>query len=174
MCEGAVNKAKVCLIGATSVGKTSLVARYVNSIFSDQYRTTIGVRIETRVVERADKRLELVLWDLSGEDEFQSVRAAYLQGARGYLLVIDGTRRETKDVTAALSAEVTETLHSVPFVVVLNKVDLVASWELTNEDVEEMKHKGWTLVRASAKTGEGVGEAFDKLADAILEGAPWT
>jgi small GTP-binding protein len=166
-------KAKICLIGATAVGKTSLVARYVSSIFSEAYRTTIGVKIETRVVQRGETTLELVLWDLSGEDEFQNVQPSYLRGASGYLLVIDGTRRETLDVAALLSARVREVVQDAPFIVVLNKVDRVAAWEITPLDREEMKRKGWSLVEASAKTGVGVEDAFDQLADAILRRHRW-
>ncbi len=169
----AVRKAKVCLIGATAVGKSSLVSRYVKSIFSDQYKTTIGVKIESRVVERAGSPLELVVWDLSGEDEFQNVQPSYLRGAWGYHLVIDGTRRETVDVAAALEARVRATIGSVPFVVVLNKSDLVAGWELTAEDVERMRGRGWRLVEASARTGTGVERAFDLLVDTMLHEQPW-
>ncbi len=166
-------KAKVCLIGATAVGKSSVVARYVRSIFSEQYKTTIGVRIDTHVVERTTGSLELVVWDLSGEDEFQNVQTAYLRGARGFLLVVDGTRRETKDVAVALEARVRQALGPVPFVVVLNKADLKAVWELTADDVADMKKRGWRLVEASAKTGAGVDEAFSLLADSLMEGQPW-
>lgn len=166
-------KAKVCLIGATAVGKSSLVARYVRSIFSEQYRTTIGVRIETRVIERATGSLELVVWDLSGEDELQNVQTSYLRGARGYLLVVDGTRRETKEVAVTLEARVREALGHVPFVVVVNKVDLSSEWELTPSDLNEMKERGWRLIEASAKTGVGVAEAFDRLADTMLQVQPW-
>jgi small GTP-binding protein len=167
-------KAKVCLVGATAVGKSSLVARFVRSIFSDSYRTTIGVKIETRRVERPSGTLELVIWDLSGEDEFQNVQTNYLRGASGYLLVIDGTRAETKAVAVMLEERLLHAIGPIPFVVVLNKVDQVASWELRDRELDEMTKRGWKLVRASAVTGEGVNEAFDELSDAILRGQPWT
>jgi small GTP-binding protein len=167
-------KAKVCLIGATAVGKSSLVARYVRSIFSEQYQTTIGVRIESRLVESPAGRLELVLWDLSGEDEFQNVQPSYLRGASGYLLVVDGTRRETMDTASVLEARVRSIVGPVPFVVVLNKVDLVADWELTRPDLERMKARLWPVVEASAKTGVGVEESFALLAESMLREQPWT
>ena len=85
-------KAKVCLIGATAVGKSSLVARYVTSIFSESYRTTIGVKIETRPVRVNETTLDLVLWDLSGEDEFQNVQPGYLRGASGCLVAASHSR----------------------------------------------------------------------------------
>jgi small GTP-binding protein len=168
-----VRKAKVCLIGATSVGKSSLVARYVRSMFSEQYKTTIGVKIESRIIHGGGGPLELVVWDLSGEDEFQNVQPSYLRGAWGYHLVIDGTRRETVDVALALEARVRATLGPVPFVVVLNKVDLVARWELTPADLERMRGRGWPLVEASAKTGTGVERAFDLLVETMLREQPW-
>jgi small GTP-binding protein len=168
-----MRKAKVCLIGATAVGKSSLVARYVRSIFSEQYRTTIGVRIESHVVRRGGSPLELVVWDLSGEDEFQNVQTSYLRGAWGYLLVIDGTRRETMDLASALEARTRTAIGPVPFVVVLNKADLLVRWELTRTDVDRMRGRGWVVVEASAKTGAGVEEAFDLLVDAMLREQPW-
>ena len=167
-------KLKVCMIGATSVGKTSLVARYVSSIFSETYRTTIGVRIETRRVERPAGTSELVLWDLSGEDEFQSVRSAYLRGAAGYLIVVDGTRRDTLDTALSLQAkaQAQATTGDVPFVIALNKADRVADWDV---DAKTLKERESSVVRTSAKTGEGVEDAFNRLVDAMhRRGAPWT
>ncbi len=167
-------KAKVCLIGATAVGKSSLTTRYTRSVFSDVYRATIGVRIESRRVEVGSRSIDLVVWDLSGEDEFQTVQRNYLRGARGYLLVIDGTRQATKDVALMLEARAREAVGAVPFLAVLNKADLAATWEIGPGDIEEMVRRGWPLVHASAKTGQGVEEAFARLARAILGGATWT
>ena len=167
-------KLKICMIGATAVGKTSLVGEYVSSIFSETYRTTIGVKIETRVVQRGDEQVELVLWDLSGEDEFQSVQPAYLRGASGYLLVIDGTRADTIGTAVRLSARVQSTISLLPFVVVLNKADDVASWAIGPAEIERMKQRGWIVVRTSAKTGAGVDEAFSILVDEILRARSWS
>lgn len=167
-----IQKAKICLIGATAVGKSSLVARYVTSIFSETYHTTIGVKIETRSVTRPAGTLDLVVWDLSGEDEFQTVQPSYLRGSRGCLLVIDGTRRVTIDVALTLESRIRATVGVVPLVVVLNKADLVAEWEIEPTDVEAMSTRGWPVVRTSAKIGDGVAEAFERLADLILGGPP--
>jgi small GTP-binding protein len=167
-------KRKVCLIGATAVGKTSLVGRYVTSIFSESYHTTIGVKIESRVVTSKDREVDLVIWDLSGEDEFQNVQPSYLRGASGYLLVIDGSRRSTLDVAMTLESRVRAAVGVIPFVAVLNKIDLVAEWQLAPADVETMRSRGWLVVRASAKTGEGVDEAFERLVDRMAEERrPW-
>lgn len=161
-------KKKVCLLGATGVGKTSLVVRFVRSIFSDQYQTTIGTKIETKEVELDDHVVVLVLWDLSGEDEFQRVRLSYLRGAAGYLLVADGTRRSTVETAMALHRAAEEVLGDVPRVLVLNKADLRVFWEL-DEAYERELASHWSLFETSAKTGAGVEEAFNSLGRALLQ-----
>ena len=93
---------KVCMLGATGVGKTSLVSKYVTSLFSDTYMTTIGVKVDKKVVAVDGKDVTLLLWDIYGEDEFQTVRPSYLRGASGYLLVADGTRQLTLDTARQL------------------------------------------------------------------------
>lgn len=170
-----IDKLKICMIGATAVGKTSLVARYTTSMFHERYETTIGVKIQTRRVQRGEAGINLVLWDLSGEDEFQSLQPFYLRGAAGYLLVIDGTRRQTVDTAMLLQERVRTTLGPVPFVVVLNKADLADSWELEPTTEEALQRRGWAVLRTSAKTGDGVEDAFHRLVDAILAGmaTPW-
>ncbi len=163
-----IEKLKICLIGATSVGKTSLVARFVRSIFSDTYRTTIGVKIETHEVSYAGRTVQLVIWDLSGEDEFQTVQPAYVTGASGYLLVVDGTRRDTVHTAIRLEQRVRESVGAIPFVVVVNKADLSAVWEVTPRDLDPLRQHAAALVETSARTGDGVPVAFDVLTAAIF------
>src|SRR4029453_515125 len=86
---------KICMIGAYAVGKTSLVTRFVESIFSTKYLTTVGVKINKKTITLDGKEITLILWDLHGEDEFQKLRLSYLRGSSGYILVADGTRRDT-------------------------------------------------------------------------------
>jgi len=169
-------KFKICMIGATAVGKTSLVARFVSSVFHERYATTIGVRIQARRVERGDRAASLILWDLSGEDEFQNVKPSYLRGAAGYLLVVDGTRRETVETAISLQALAVATIGDAPFVVALNKADLVACWDIDARTHEALERRAWTIVRTSARTGDGVAALFDRLADEIFrrQGKLWT
>ncbi|HEY3382529.1 MAG TPA: Rab family GTPase [Vicinamibacterales bacterium] len=151
---------KVCLIGAFAVGKTSLVARYVRSVFSDKYLTTVGVKIERKSVSVADLEVRLILWDLHGEDEFQKVRTSYMRGSSGIILVADGTRRETLDKAILLHGEVRAAVGEVPCVLALNKCDLVHEWELDEAAAARVQAQGWTVVNTSAKTGTGVEEMF--------------
>lgn len=160
---------KVCMLGAFAVGKTSLVGRYVQSIFSEKYLTTVGVKIDKKSLEVGGKRVNLVLWDLHGEDEFQKVRTSYLGGASGLLLVVDGTRFSTLGTAYELKTRAEETLGPVPSILLLNKVDLEADWELDDGTEEDLAEQGWTVMRTSAKTGAGVEEAFGALAGMMMK-----
>lgn len=158
---------KICLLGAFAVGKTSLVARFVKSIYSDQYLTTVGVKVDKKTVTVGDEQINLIVWDLAGEDEFQKVRMDYLRGAAGYLLVADGTRRSTLETARMLAERVNQAIGQIPFVLLVNKNDLAAEWEIDEEAIEECRLIGWRVLKASAKTGESVEEAFGLLAETI-------
>ena len=165
-----MEKRKICMLGATGVGKTSLVARYVRSIFSDAYRTTIGVTIDKRRIREGRSELDLVIWDLSGEDEFQSVSRSYMRGAAGLLVVVDGTRRATAETALRLHAEARAIVGDVPRVFVLNKSDLVATWDLDQAAEAALRAPAAALVRTSARTGAGVEDAFSALVRAMMTG----
>jgi small GTP-binding protein len=158
---------KVCMLGGFAVGKTSLVSRFVHSIFSDKYLTTIGVKIDKKAVSLLRGEMELILWDIYGEDEFQKVRMSYLQGASAYLLVADGTRPATLEVASSLQRAAELEIGKVPFVLALNKVDLADQWQVDEAALAQAGALGWKVVRTSAKTGEGVDEAFLILARAM-------
>jgi small GTP-binding protein len=158
---------KICLLGAFGVGKTSLVRRYVDTIFSDTYLTTVGVKIDKKVLTvgtEGTEEVALILWDIAGEDEVAAVRVSYLRGAAGYLLVVDGTRPETLETAASIQRRISAELGAVPFFVLLNKADLLEDWAIPTERIESLEAAGWTFRRTSAKTGMGVEETFQELA----------
>lgn len=160
---------KICMLGGYAVGKTSLVSRFVTSMFSDTYLTTVGVKIDKKSVAARGNEVDLIIWDIYGEDEFQKMKTSYLRGASGYLLVADVTRRATLDTAQALHALVEQTIGSIPFTLVLNKTDLLDRWDLDDAVVEQLK-KRWRVIQTSAKTGDHVDEAFVDLAGEMVTG----
>ncbi len=158
------------MLGAFAVGKTSLVERFVKSMFSERYLTTVGVKIDKKVLAVGGLEVSLVIWDLAGEDQFQRVRTSYLRGAAGYLLVVDGTRRSTLKEAVRIRERVEREHGALPFVAVLNKADLVADWGLDGADGIDLHGRDWITVRTSAKTGEGVERAFAELAGMVVGG----
>jgi hypothetical protein len=159
---------KICMVGSSAVGKTSLVARFVRSIFSEKYLTTVGVKIDKKIVLVEGREVGLVLWDLNGDDEFQKLQMTYLRGAAGYFLVVDGCRRPTLETALDLQERVTDALGQTPFVLAVNKADLREDWEVEAETLAQLRAHGWHIWETSAKTGQGVEEAFQQLAALML------
>src|SRR3984957_8008415 len=85
-------KKKICMVGQFGVGKTSLVRRFVDSIFGESYLSTVGVKIDRKDVTVGSIAMRLMLWDLAGEDERTKLKMSHLRGASGYILVVDGCR----------------------------------------------------------------------------------
>ena len=158
---------KVCMVGLFGTGKTSLVQRFVHTIFSERYLSTVGVKIDRKVVELDGTSLTLMLWDLAGRDGEEDITTSYLRGAHAILYVADGTRRETCDQLPELRALVREAAGDVPEVVALNKSDLKERWTITDAD-ERALASTFDLIRTSAKTGDGVEDAFQRIARATL------
>lgn len=159
---------KICMLGGFAVGKTSLVSRFVRSIFSDKYLTTVGVKIDKKPMAVDGQDVTLMLWDLYGEDDFQSVQETHLRGTAGYLIVVDGTRPATLDTARELQPRIVRTVGEVPFVVVLNKADLATEWRVDDGTVASAFERNAGVLRTSAKTGDGVEEAFVTLTRAVL------
>jgi small GTP-binding protein len=160
---------KICMMGAPGVGKTSLVRRYVESIFSDKYLSTVGVKIDRKVVTLGEHTVSLLLWDIQGEDRYQWVRLQYLSGAAGYILVVDGTRPKTFEVAMGLQENAEGRVGNVPFIMLLNKADLKQEWQIDLPSAGRLQSAGWTILETSAKSGENVNEAFEDLARRTLK-----
>lgn len=170
---------KICLLGDFAVGKTSLIRRFVDNQFSDQYLTTVGVKISRKTLsfpspepgEKVD--LQLLIWDLEGSTKFYSVASSHLKGASGAVIVGDLTRHETIDHVV----EHTKLFLSVNpqgfMVVAYNKSDLIETQRgvisvLQSIHFEE-KDRVVATFQTSAKTGENVAQLFEILAQKIME-----
>ncbi len=158
---------KICMLGSFGVGKTSLVSQFVHSIFSDQYLTTIGVKIEKKKISIGTETVNLIIWDIAGDDRFDNLQSAYCKGAAGYLLVVDGCRLDSLKVARNIKNSRPE-LENTPFLCALNKADLKADWEIQNEHIEQMTTEGWDVVETSASDKDCVENLFIRLAHSIL------
>jgi len=162
-------KKKICMLGAFAVGKTSLVQRFVNSIFSEKYQTTIGVKIDQKLVNVGDTEVNLMLWDIHGEDNFQKVKPSYIMGASGYFIVVDVTREETMEVGLSLQKMADRMSKGAPFIVLMNKTDLpISEWCISKDTITKLKNSGLEVILTSAKEGTGVEEAFKRLTELMI------
>lgn len=159
---------KICLLGSFAVGKTSLVGQFVKGIFSDEYLSTVGVRVDKKSMMVGDQAVELLVWDIHGDDLFQRVRDNYIRGSAGVILVFDGTRLETIESVMEMHERAMAVLDDVPFVVFANKCDLQSKWQVTSDHLAMFEKKGWHFLQTSAKTGESVESGFQFLTDAMI------
>ena len=158
---------KIAMLGAPGVGKTSLVRRFVESLFDDKYLTTIGVKVDKKLVRVGATDVTLMIWDVAGAEERFAIPSGYVKGSAGFLLVADGTRLETVDAAARIVEQVDRELGGLPFVLVLNKNDLIDDWRVTAANTEALQTRSIATVTTSAKTGESVEAAFQALANAV-------
>ncbi len=162
--------AKVCILGDFAVGKTSTCERFVNNQFSEKYLTTIGVKIDTKEVPLSGGvSLKLVLWDVAGTDRFGPVEFNYLRGASGYIFVADGSRSLTIATARNLKQQSIDRYGELPSVFLLNKSDLTREWEVSDEDERRLSEEFSDLFVTSAKTGDNVASALERLGEMIAE-----
>ena len=160
---------KICMVGVFGTGKTSLVQQFVHTLFTDKYHSTVGVKIDRKEVDLDGTAVNLVLWDLAGRDDSEDISTSYLRGSAGIFYVVDGTRRETFEQILEIGEIVKGAIGDVPSLVALNKKDLVDEWKLGQDDYNALLDAGFHTIGTSAKTGEGVGDAFLWLASATVK-----
>ncbi len=163
-----MQKKKICLLGSYGVGKTSLVGRFVHSLFADKYHTTVGVKIDKKQVVVNGEEVTLMLWDMAGEEDDAPVKLNQVRDASGYLLVADGTRGRTLDVARSIHRRVEDEIGARPFLLLVNKADLRDTWEIPESAWQELVSSGWTVLETSAKSGDHVEEAFLLLTSRML------
>lgn len=159
---------KICIVGAFGVGKTSLVRRYVSSIYDDRYLTTVGVRIDKKELQVDGKDLTLVIWDIAGEDKITRLSLQHLRGMSGYFLIVDGCRRDTLETAERLRSEIDAAYPNVPCLLLLNKSDIRPQWEISDAALAPFVVAQAQILETSAKTGEHVELAFHRLAVRLL------
>lgn len=155
------------------MGKTSLMRRFVHGVFDERYITTLGVKIDTKLIELDKQSVKLVIWDIEGADpadhEIQLVNSRmkiYLQGTNGVLLVADGTRPSTVAVARGIYQWLHTEYPAIPVALLLNKSDLIEQWQgdrLSLDGFEGLLQSFTT----SALSGDNVERTFFCLADAL-------
>jgi len=171
----APRKLSIVVIGDTGTGKSCLLLQFVDRRFSASHDLTIGVDFGCRVIELGDKspkeRVKLQIWDTAGQESFRSIARSYYRDAAGALLVYDVTRRETFQHLQRWLQETRQFSNSaICIAVVGNKLDLASRRAVsTTEGKQFSEDNGLMFIETSAKSSEGVDDAFLRLADKIYE-----
>lgn len=160
---------KICLLGDGEVGKTSLIRRYVLDIFDDQYIQTFGAKVSKKVLDLEDVNLTLMIWDVLGQKTQKALHSTYYAGANGAFLVCDMTRPETLEHLHHWVEDLQEVAGNIPIIVIGNKCDL--EMKIDRLDLQRFATElGTPMLLTSARTGEGVEEAFQALGQQAMGG----
>jgi Ras-related protein Rab-1A len=162
---------KLLLIGNSSVGKTSILLRYVDDAFNTDFQTTIGVDFKLAELTRQDKLIKLQLWDTAGQDRFRNIVASYYRGANGIILVYDITNAESfHNIPKWMEESSSYLTQSVPKLLIGNKADLSSQRQVATADAQEFATQhGMLFLETSAKTNKNIKAAFETMADSMLE-----
>lgn len=155
---------KIVMLGDPSVGKTSLVGRFVNNMFSDSYISTLGAKPSKKIIKLKNINITLMIWDIAGHN--YNLHPTYYAGAKGGLIVCDVTKRATLDSLEHWQSSLFNTAGKVPISILANKSDLPKR----EFDLKDMENIGLSAMLTSAKTGENVEKAFTELAGRIVHG----
>ena len=160
------NSKKVVLLGHFGVGKTSLMRRFVENTFSEDYRVTLGVQIQKKTIDLPGRKsLSMIIWDIEGNTTIKNTRSSYMLGSSGYIYVFDATRIDT---FSELNEEIEFLMNQYPkakIKVIANKIDMVNKPSLIDLlATKEIQCDYFT----SAKTGSMVNEMFEALAKEIV------
>ena len=169
-------KAKVCLVGEIAVGKTSLVRRFSQGSFDEFYSTTLGISVSKKVVEPPNppaggpQRVEMILFDVMGQRNFRELlMESYFKGAQALLAVWDVTRPETLRELPGWIEMAQEIAGPIPVVIATNKVDLSSTRNIEAAELDDLaRESGSEWFTTSAKTGENVEAAFERLATELI------
>lgn len=157
---------KVLLVGNFGVGKTSLIRRFVFNEFSEDYISTIGVRVSTKTVALENEEVKLLIWDVAGTSEDEKIPKSYFLGAHAAMYVFDLSRIETYEKLEAYVDSVRELSGLKNILIVGNKKDL-----LTENQLKECLASISIPIDlvTSAKENANVEDAFISLAKQTLK-----
>jgi len=164
---------KILLVGDYGVGKTTSIHRFVENKFRANYIPTLGVQISKKAFEINEHSIELMIWDLAGQDRYLMVRQRFYDGAQGILMLYDITRKSSLDNINRWHKEVIKNTGPIPIILIGNKIDLEDKREVFEDDVNGILQENNIEVKlkmeTSAKEGLKTEEAFLFLVNYLIE-----
>ncbi|CAG9311761.1 unnamed protein product [Blepharisma stoltei] len=162
---------KFIIIGDTGVGKSCLMLSFIDNRFRDDHDVTIGVEFGSKIIDIENTKVNLQIWDTAGSECFKSITRSYYRSAAGALLVYDITKQDSfKNVAEWLGEARTYGHPNMVTMLIGNKIDISEERAISIEDGKTFaKENDLLFTEASAKTGEGVDQAFTELSRVICE-----
>ena len=166
--------AKVLVIGNSSVGKTSLILRYLDNFYCDNFLPTVGIDFKSKTVNYKGNTIKLHIWDTAGQEKYRTLTANYFNGAQAVIFVFDVFDRLSFNKLQEWIADTQRKVQNKFIgVIVGNKIDLVEEQEVEVQEEEAYYYGedvGMPVFFASAKTGIHVEQVFQKIIEEIVKG----
>lgn len=162
---------KLLIIGDSGVGKSSILLRFTEDDFEEDQPCTIGVDFKVKMIEFANKKLNLTIWDTAGQEKFRSLTSSYYRGTQGIILVYDVTNRKSFEHLELWLGEIEmyTTNEDVVKLLVGNKIDRPDREVSKEEGAEFARSKAMVFIECSAKTRLGIQQTFEELVQKILD-----
>ena len=165
---------QILIIGDTSVGKSSLISRYANGTFREEYLATVGLDYCTKNEIINNKTIQIKLWDTAGQERFKALTQNYFRNAEGVLLVYDVTSTDSFDNLKYWISSIKDNMKqqdmNIPLIIIGNKIDMEDSREIIKENAEKFAgENNYKYFETSAKTGVGVDDAIRELVNQVLK-----
>jgi Ras-related protein Rab-1A len=162
---------KVLLLGNSDVGKSSLLLRFVDSVWNDAFVPTIGVDFKVKTLDINNQKVKMQIWDTAGQERFRTVVSTYFRGAHGILLLYDVTNKDSfKNLESWLIEIEKNAKEKVLKILIGNKCDLTEDREISEEEGKAFAlRNGMEFMETSAKMNTNVSEAFETLAKLMIE-----
>ena len=167
-----VTSIKIGLLGDGSVGKTSICNTFTDIEFSDDTMTTVGTaKFEKKITLSNKKVIKLVLWDTAGQERFRSAGFRTIRSVQGIALVFDVINRKSFDNIEKWLNEIKDNFDRPCLVLLGNKIDIDEDkWKVSQEEIDKfVQEKKITYYPTSAKTNQGINEAFTDMANLIYK-----
>lgn len=162
---------KICVIGAASTGKSTIVHRLLKGEFKENTEATVGVEFHTYKINVEGTQISLDIWDSAGQERYRSVSKGYFRDAIGCVLVFDISNNKTFNDVSFWLNEFRELSNQNAFVLLVgNKTDLQSQREVTSEIAEQFANdKHISYIETSALDGTNINETFERLAHGIYD-----
>ena len=162
---------KLLLLGDSSVGKTSILLKYISNKFDESSISTVGVDYMDKIIDYNKFKIKLQIWDTSGEEKFRTITKNFYRNADGLLVVFDLTKKESYDHIRSWINEAKENNDKLKTILIGNKLDLKDERMVTIDVAKQFAEKNnLKYIETSAKDGTNINESFQAIIDLLFDG----
>ena len=161
----------ILLVGDANVGKTSILLKYTENFFPNQYQATIGVEYKMKIIKLNNMNIKLQIWDTAGQERYKSIAKNFFHSANGVFLVFDITDKKSFENLNKWIEDVKENSpKDCKYIIIGNKSDLSNQRTISTFEIDNfVKEKKSSYFEVSAKNDEGLNEAFINLSKEIIK-----